>query len=344
MGRMGGGFTMNWLRLALPLVVAGVMNGCVADPVGRFTFSVKDDEGAALPDIKMCIAGHKGWVPGPSFGRDEFRNQEGVTDTNGMLTLEIASDQGRFSYAVQKLEAYYPYYAKDIYLSKKDQNKWLPWDQKTDIVLKKKGTPVVMYAKRTSEDKKSKVDENNLEVGYDLMAGDWISPHGAGKVADFYVKFEHDVKSETDYSHSMTLRFPNEGDGVIPYPVPLREQDDLVLPRMAPETGYTQVYVEKRGGKGEGEDQRYFSTTTEDDNFFLRTRTVMKDGTIVSAYYGKVHGRILGSDINTLYMKYFLNPNPNDRNLEVDFSDNLIKNLTRTQSPTWYKNHKDYAR
>ncbi len=252
---------MNMLRLVAALIVASVVNGCATDPIGRFTFSVKDDEGAVVPNLKICLAGHKRWVPGHDFGRDEFRNIEGATDANGMLTLEIASDQGAFAYAVQRTDMYYPYYARDIDLSKKEKDRWLPWEKKIDIVLKKKGTSVVMYAKITGNDERSTMPKNDVEIGYDLMAGDWTSPDGEGHVADFYVKFEHDVKSKEEYLHTMTLRFPNEGDGVIPYPVPLRERDEIVLPRMAPENGYSQIYVEKTGREKEGMLQIQLKTT-----------------------------------------------------------------------------------
>lgn len=94
------------------IAAAAFACGCNADPTGRFTFVVRDDEGTVAPNVKVCLAGHKRWKPGPSFGRDEFRTKEGITDENGMLTLEIASDQGRFDYAVQKSDKYYSYYAK----------------------------------------------------------------------------------------------------------------------------------------------------------------------------------------------------------------------------------------
>ena len=324
---------MNWLRLALALVVVGVMNGCVADPVGRFTFSVKDDEGTALPDIKVCIAGHKGWVPGPSFGRDEFRSKEGVTDTNGMLTLEIASDQGHFEYTVQRLPDYYDFYARDLYLTEKKNDQWMPWDRKIEIIMAKKGKPIVMYAKKTSADEKSKLNYNNINVGYDLMIGDWIDPYGKGKVADFFVKFEHDIISENDYLHTMTIRFPNDGDGLILQPVPIRERNDLVLSRFAPENGYQSLYIEQQGVKN----NKSIYTAIENDNFFIRTRTVKKDGKIISCNYGKIIGCIEGSNSNFLCMRYFLNPNQNDRNLEVDRSDNLIKHLEKDDTSSKQK-------
>lgn len=223
---------------------------------------------------------------------------------------------------------------------KHDNGKWIHFENKIEILLVKKGTPVIMYSKNTLADNKSKIEINNVEIGYDLMIGDWVNPHGEGKTSDFFVKFEHDIKSENDYLHTMTLRFPNDGDGLIYSPVPLREQNELVLSKFAPETGYSKSYVEQEGSKN----GISICTAEEGDNFYIRTRTVIKEGKIVSAYYGKIIGRLEGSNSNFLCMKYFLNPNPNDRNLEVDRSDNLLKKLTRSQSPVSYKNYEDYAK
>lgn len=68
-------------------------------------------------------------------------------------------------------------------------------------------------------------------------------------------------------------------------------------------------------------------------NYFFRVRTVLnKDGSVKSALYGKINGQIsiqgAGRDTASLAFLYYLNPTPNDRNLEFDMQKNLFKNLT----------------
>jgi hypothetical protein len=50
-------------------------------------------------------------------------------------------------------------------------------------------------------------------------------------------------------------------------------------------------------------------------------RTVLDEmGNIKSAHYGKIYG-------DFMQFKYYLNPTPNDRNIEFDPKRNLLKNL-----------------
>jgi len=56
-------------------------------------------------------------------------------------------------------------------------------------------------------------------------------------------------------------------------------------------------------------------------NYYFRVRTKVDDrGNIVSAHYGKIYG-------DFMQFKYYLNPTINDRNVEFDPEQNLMKNL-----------------
>jgi hypothetical protein len=56
-------------------------------------------------------------------------------------------------------------------------------------------------------------------------------------------------------------------------------------------------------------------------NYYIRVRTKVDDrGNIVSAHYGKIYG-------DFMQFKYYLNPTINDRNVEFDPKQNLMKNL-----------------
>ena len=70
----------------------------------------------------------------------------------------------------------------------------------------------------------------------------------------------------------------------------------------------------------------------EDRNYFVRVRTVLdQQGKIVSALYGKIDGDIRFSPIRSktcsLMFTYYLNPTPNDRNMEFDPKRNLLTGL-----------------
>ena len=59
-------------------------------------------------------------------------------------------------------------------------NKWQPWNPTVDIVLKQVIKPISMYAKRINKQPPA----NAKPVGYDLMVGDWVAPHGKGENTD----------------------------------------------------------------------------------------------------------------------------------------------------------------
>ena len=52
-----------------------------------------------------------------------------------------------------------------------------------------------------------------------------------------------------------------------------------------------------------------------------------KDGNVKSALYGKIYGGFM-------QFRYYLNPTPNDRNVEFDPKQNLLQGLKPTEQVT----------
>ena len=186
------------------------------------------------------------------------------------------------------------------------------------------------------------------EVGYDAELLELMPPHGQGKRMDFTIRVTSvfrgfkdawtersavvdvnrglDTMDEGkvrygDWTHSVTYRFPNKGDGIILSPQ-FWPYCKLTVPHKAPEEGYVEELTLK-------EVKDYHSNRTNLSNYrdemknngmFLRIRTQLdKDGNVASAHYAKiVSPQRPGSGF-----KIFYNPTPNDRNLEYDFKTNL---------------------
>lgn len=76
----------------------------------------------------------------------------------------------------------------------------------------------------------------------------------------------------------------------------------------------------------------------EDLNYFFRVRTRKEGGKIVSANYGKIDRDIdfdiINSDTALLFFTYYLNPTPNDRNMEFDPKRNLLTGLKESEAVT----------
>jgi hypothetical protein len=186
------------------------------------------------------------------------------------------------------------------------------------------------------------------EVGYDAELLEPMPPHGQGKRMDFTIRVTSvfrgfkdawtersavvdvnrglDTMDEGkvrygDWTHSVTYRFPNKGDGIIlsaqfwPY-------CKLTVPHKAPEEGYVEELTlkEVKDYHSNRADLSNYRDKMKNNGLFLRLRTQLdKDGNVVSAHYAKiVSPRGAGNSFTAFY-----NPTPNDRNLEYDFKTNL---------------------
>ncbi|HEY5753615.1 MAG TPA: hypothetical protein VIT21_10730, partial [Chthoniobacterales bacterium] len=124
----------------------------------------------------------------------------------------------------------------------------------------------------------------------------------------------------------LTIRFKNEGDGIQSVLAPINVGSELRLPRYSPESGYQSKLVKSTSRKATNAMiQRDYR---DDQNYFFRIRTVKKEGKIVSANYGKIDRDIEFWGNELIRFTYYLNPVPNDRNMEFDPKRNLLNGLS----------------
>lgn len=190
-------------------------------------------------------------------------------------------------------------------------------------------------------------------IGFDAENCEAVPPFGQGKTTDFYVVIQSVFRGSSDYNkrsielwkslnldsidegkakygnwtHTLTLRFPNPGDGVILSPH-FWPYCDLRVPHQAPADGYvselslTEEEDHLVPPVGLEAKRRYWLH----NGFFLRVRSqVDQDGRVISAHYAKiVSPHLTGMYMQVLRWSFFYNPTPNDRNLEYDFRRNLL--------------------
>lgn len=182
--------------------------------------------------------------------------------------------------------------------------------------------------------KENLFDKCNGKIEYDLLRGDWLPPIGAGKVADirFMLKFEDLGEIALTrkmrlkkFRNETTILFPGQGNGIRQMEYDPRSSLRI---RTAPETGYGTTLIRWIYWRSQEEGYR----DNRDDNrcYCFRIRTEYNaDGSIKSAYYGKIYGDfnshcVVGDDKDAgVRFTYYLNPDPNDRNLEYDQKTNL---------------------
>lgn len=307
----------------------------------KFTFIIKDEAGNPVSDADVNVG------IASSLHMDGHNNFKGKTDETGKFTVE-ARGCGSSEIVVAK-DGYYPS-SPDVEWSDKrnlDINNlrtigFQPWNQTLEVILKKREKPIPMIVRwgLGSTDHIRYAPKLDEEVGYDLVAGDWVKPHGSGAVSDIQVMFKSDFKSPEDYSTSAKFRFSNPDDGLIPIASLIGSESLLKYPRSAPENGYEVKSIELTKHSGEQPQPMQ----EEPIGYFLRLRTIVEPSTgkILSAKYGKII-KEPGHNSNEspfrlssgmwkerkfdptpgFQISYYLNPTPNDRNLEYDQQNNL---------------------
>lgn len=307
-----------------------LVSGAYADPDFRATINllVKDDAGTPVPNVAVegCFLDVS-----QSGALTRFK---GLTDTNGCFVAKGRTILG--VYADFELKGYYPTVLKEEveYVRKLDgrgYEKIDHWKKDIPVILKRIRNPIPMYIKDVScryIDMWLSPGVYNLgnTARYDIVKGDFLSPHGEGEVADIeftremtiYTRDEDDLA--VDYDILKGIRLLNGEDGIcrgVPDGTRSGTYGSAFYSAYeAPESGYTNRLIIYRNVRGDKAD-------TNDDNHYLyyfRIRTQTNEaGEIVSARYGQIHGEIDGP------FTYFLNPTPNDRNVEHDSKKNLFK-------------------
>jgi hypothetical protein len=188
------------------------------------------------------------------------------------------------------------------------------WNPEMRLVLKKIGNPASMYAKRID----SYPPATGKQVGFDLTVGDWAATYGAGQTSDLIFQMQSTRRSPLDYEGTITITFSNQGDGIQEYSAIADESgSELRSPREAPASGYlpkldrVNISHPPEPAKWDYDPNR---------QYFFRVRTVLDEqGNVKSALYGKIYG-------DFMEFTYYLNPTPNDRNVEFDPNHNLLPN------------------
>jgi hypothetical protein len=173
-----------------------------------------------------------------------------------------------------------------------------------------------MYARRIERS----IPKSNEDIGFDLNIADYVPPHGGGKAADMIFRLEMAERAIHDYDYKLVVSFPNNMDGILPFELkPEFQSSEFRSAYSAPDRGLLPSWIVTRSRRpGTAEKSNY---DPERHAYLFRVRTVADStGKIVSANYGKIYGDFMN-------FTYYLNPTPNDRNVEFDPKRNLFTNL-----------------
>lgn len=308
---------------SLSLSVFPAITGCSQDaaPEWRVELKVVDEAGRPVAGAAVKVWYH---VPPPPDQSIAMTNKIGLTDSNGVFTASERSRTVELIFEAQK-DGYYPV-GKSYDLGHVFEYTPEKWNPSVMLVLKRIGQQIPMYAKRVE----AQMPKENEPVGFDLVAGDWVAPFGTGTNADFLFTVQRKITSMREYDARLKLSFPNPGDGLMPLsPEPAARADGPLLVRQATAEAVFQP-----------ERVWHFTHLAQPEpvaGYYFRVRTVLdKQGKVKTALYGKLRGDIrfyAGTKAPRagVGFTYYLNPTPNDRNVEFDPNRNLLQGLKPTE-------------
>ena len=342
---------MKWISSVCLLGLVFSFAARADDPVAQLTFRVRDDFGNAVAGAPVVMTTAEGWRPGRTdYGYTELREARGLTDTNGVVVLNLSCKTGNIrSYSVlaegtffdnmNKMRigatAYYRDMGGELRFSNVVNDQWQPWNPTVDIQLKAVIDPIPMYA-RFLRSQSLPIPVYNQPLGYDLIKSDWLPPHGKGETADFVFRLDCQLRGTREdglqmFDAALTLSFSNDGDGIQEVEALPGVGSVFRLSRFAPESGYKTNWVSRTFAHENDDSCEY----KENQNFFYRVRTKKEaGGQIISALYGKIVGPIfyeVRARGANMQLRYYLNPTPNDRNMEFDPSRNLFTDLASAE-------------
>jgi hypothetical protein len=283
-------------------------------PTAKYTLKVVSETGEPIEgaDVRVTFSKPKSntWGSNP-YGK------KGLTDKDGIFVDEGETEQFGTYGAVK--EGYYD--TSHWYRGLKSISgvlgfrRWEPWNPTLEVVLKEIKNPIAMYADRVEWIKSPRLDDF---VGYDLIMRDWIAPYGKGLTGDFLMKISSRVTAYDDYTMALELKFSNQLDGIQSFQVESERGSELRSDHEAPERSYVSVFHNNQDSvPGKPIKSQY----EKEKNYYFRIRCQKDED---SCLFGKIYGGIeLGDGI--VHFKYYLNPNPGDRNVEFDPKRNLFK-------------------
>ena len=314
------------LLVAGLLIAKGFSQFSLAMDEVSVTVAVSDEYGKPVSNATVSMAFYQPKSLNVWDGLNS-KNISGTTGTNGMFTA-TEKTVDRIGFAVDRQEYYR---SEDVCRLQIDRRgKTSPLVFTTNVVIRRKGNPIPMYAKNFAGMKQLPVA--GAPIGYDLLAGAWTAPYGNGNVADIVFGLERNYTSSSDYAATLSIAVTRDQDGF----APIADRDTVAqslfrFPRQAPENGYSETNIVLTVSDHSGQGERR-SCSTPSQNLFFRVRTeVDENGRIKKALYGKLIGPIEcglhDTKTGKLRLTYYVNPDPNNRNLEFDPEKNLFKNL-----------------
>ena len=312
------------------LMTATIASGQRGVP-SEVTFLVRDDGEHAVSNASVdgCFTDVS-----QSGGRDRFNGKTGESGSFVAKGEALVGVYARFT----RVGYYQTVVERNVGVKRPWEKGWNHdrWHAELPVLLRRIRNPIPMFMRRVENrylDPFESVGRYCLSrtSSYDLVQGDFLPPHGRGQFPDLVFTWSMAIYSTNgtgralDHDTLWLVTTPNVVDGICkgtPFGDPGNhfEGSSFLSDYSAPTNGYAQTVSAYSKVRYSG--PRTGSKDTNDDKHFLyyfriRTKTNL-EGIVTNALYGKVYGQFNGN------FTYYLNPTPNDRNVEEDPKRNLF--------------------
>ncbi len=294
-------------------------------------------------DVVGWFSNSNGWKAWTESA-PEYEDKK-TTDENGICHLKGETNNGKTGVNIHyPPKGYYPnsFCVRHQFTQKPllSLMRWRPTDLVITAKLQRVGHAVPLFVKRIGRKLGSDaILANGESFAYDLVKGAFLPPFGEGQTADIvFSRSPQEYLGEGNngngyvaprYKNTLLLTFQgDEANGILESPMP--DAQTYCWIRRAPEEGYSR---EISFSEATSSDLQRIEGLDAKKCYCFRIRTNRDErGNIKSSLYGKIYGDpsffLEGSDrwkqkICGISLLYYLNPTPNDRNLEWDRKNNF---------------------
>ena len=298
------------------------------------TAYVKDDDGQPISNATVKV-----WTDKSRYGgwakSSQYDYYTGITDMNGCVKISFACYVAYFegcAYSDRHYREDCGYIAVK-HIGHADWSATLTEHSKEiHFTLRRKRNPASLCY--TPPSFSAKLPKASGEFGFDLLMNDWVAPYGDGKVTDFYVQRETSPTND-QVSVNSRIVFKEDGNGAY-----IRKKvtttSNFKTDYEADTNGiYKTCLPLRRYPAPENPIYTFSSIAKEDEYIVMRTRVEKNSrGEITKAYYSAMLGPVY-IDNGFDWLIYYINPTPNDPNLEIDWKRSI--NLERVKKKRRYR-------